>query len=232
MKRSKINAIMRDADAFIRSHGFYLPPFAYWTPEDWVLKGEEVREIVDYAMGWDITDFGLGDYEKKGLFLFTIRNGAPENLKTGRGKIYAEKIMIVNAGQVVPMHFHQAKMEDIINRGGGDLFIRLFNSNEQLQLLETNVTVSIDGVRHTFKAGETVTLSPGESITLAPFCAHSFWAAGARILVGEISSVNDDLYDNFFVEPVARFPTIEEDEPPLYLLIGDYPKYYHPEKGK
>jgi D-lyxose ketol-isomerase len=27
MKRSEINGIMREADRFIRQHGFYLPPF-------------------------------------------------------------------------------------------------------------------------------------------------------------------------------------------------------------
>ena len=75
MKRSEINAIMREADAFIRAHGFHLPPFAYWTPEDWATKGDEVREIVECGLGWDITDFGSGDYAKVGLFLFTIRNG-------------------------------------------------------------------------------------------------------------------------------------------------------------
>ena len=228
MKRSEVNAIMRDADAFIRANGFHLPPFAYWTPEEWQTKGEEVQEIVDCGLGWDITDFGLGQYEALGLLLFTIRNGRPENLKKGKGKIYAEKIMIINEGQKIPTHFHRSKTEDIINRGGGKLCLQIYNANEQNQLLDTDVTVSIDGVRHTFKAGDVVTLTPGESITLLPFCAHNFWAEDSRVLAGEVSSVNDDQSDNFFLDPVARFPTIEEDESPLYLLIGDYPTYYHP----
>ena len=42
MKRSEINAIIREADAFINGKGFCLPPFAYWTPEEWASKGEEV----------------------------------------------------------------------------------------------------------------------------------------------------------------------------------------------
>lgn len=228
MKRSEVNAIMRDADAFIRANGFHLPPFAYWTPEEWQTRGEEVQEIVDCGLGWDITDFGLGQYETLGLLLFTIRNGRLENLKKGKGKIYAEKIMIINEGQKIPTHFHRSKTEDIINRGGGKLCLQIYNANEQNQLLDTDVTVSIDGVRHTFKAGDVVTLTPGESITLLPFCAHNFWAEDSRVLAGEVSSVNDDQSDNFFIDPVARFPTIEEDEAPLFLLIGDYPTYYHP----
>lgn len=222
MKRSEINRIMRQADLFVRKRGFYLPPFAYWTPGEWATKGEEVAEIVEHGLGWDITDFGQGDYERCGLFLFTLRNGTPENLRRGQGKIYAEKIMIVGLDQITPMHFHWTKTEDIINRGGGDLSIRLYNASEGEGLAGTDVTVSLDGIRHTVEAGSTLVLSPGESITVPPFLYHSFWGAGRPVLVGEVSAVNDDQADNRFYEPVGRFPAIEEDEPPLYLLVGDY----------
>ena len=77
MKRSEMNNIMRDAVAFFDSRSFLLPPFAYWSPEDWATKGDEVREIVDRELGWDITDFGSGDYAKIGLFMFVIRNSDP-----------------------------------------------------------------------------------------------------------------------------------------------------------
>ena len=228
MKRSEINAIIRDADAFIREHGFHLPPFAYWSPAEWETRGEEVREIVQNSLGWDITDFGQGDYRSKGLFLFTIRNGAPENVRTGKGKLYAEKIMIVGVNQLTPLHFHWVKTEDIINRGGGDLVIKLYNGTPDEKLADTPVTVSIDGVEHTVAAGDNVVLHPGESITLPPYLYHKFWGEGGRVLVGEVSVVNDDKSDNRFLEPIGRFPEIEEDEPPLYLLCTDYPRYYHP----
>lgn len=228
MKRSEINAIMRDADAFIRGRGFYLPPFAYWTPEDWATKGEEVSEIVERRLGWDITDFGQGDYEKCGLFLFTLRNGTLENLNQGQGKVYAEKIMVVDVDQVTPMHFHWNKVEDIINRGGGKLVIQLYNATEDGGLADTDVTASMDGVVRTVKAGDTVVLSPGESITLPTRGYHKFWGAEGRVLVGEVSVVNDDDIDNRFHDSVGRFPEIEEDEAPLYLLVKDYDKYYQP----
>jgi len=230
VKRSEINAIMRDADAFIRGRGFYLPPFAYWTPEDWATKGEEVREIVDHQLGWDITDFGQGDYEKCGLFMFTVRNGTLENLKQGQGKVYAEKIMIVDVDQVTPMHFHWNKVEDIINRGGGKLVIQLYNATEDDGLADTDVTASMDGVVRTVKAGDTVVLDPGESITLPTRGYHKFWGAEGRVLVGEVSVVNDDDIDNRFHDSLGRFPEIEEDESPLYLLVKDYDKYYQPGK--
>jgi len=228
MKRSEINAIMREADAFIRGRGFYLPPFAYWTPQEWAAKGAEVREIVDNGLGWDITDFGSGKFNQYGLFLFTVRNGHPHNWQTLQGKLYAEKIMLVGADQMTPMHFHWSKSEDIINRGGGKLVIQLYNSTPDEDLARTEVTVSTDGVQRTVEAGGTLVLSPGESITLPSHLYHAFWGVESRVMVGEVSMVNDDRTDNRFYEPVGRFPQIEEDEPPLHLLVTDYARYYEP----
>jgi D-lyxose ketol-isomerase len=228
MKRSEINAIMRDAIAFAQKHQFYLPPFALWTAQDWASKGSEAREIVEHQLGWDITDFGQGDYGKIGLFIFTIRNGTMQNLHKGQGKVYAEKLLIVDVNQITPMHFHWSKTEDIINRGGGNLVIQLYQSTPDEKLDSGEVVVSTDGVQRRVKAGDTLTLTPGESITLVGGLYHKFWGEGSRVLVGEVSSVNDDDTDNRFYEPVGRFPEIEEDEPPLYLLVKDYTKYYHP----
>jgi D-lyxose ketol-isomerase len=226
VKRSEINVIMREADEFIRGCGFYLPPFAYWSPETWQQKGPEVSEITDNRLGWDITDFGQGDYEKIGLFMFTIRNGHSSNWKTQQGKLYAEKILIVGKDQVTPMHFHWSKMEDIINRGGGTLYIQVYNATADEDLdRESDVHLSLDGVAHVFKPGDIVELKAGESISLVQRCYHKFWADG-RTLVGEVSLVNDDNRDNRFHQEIGRFPAIEEDEAPQYLLVNDYARYY------
>jgi D-lyxose ketol-isomerase len=227
MKRSEINAIINDAESFIRKNGFFLPPFAYWTAEEWQKKGAEVREIVDNQIGWDITDFGSGDFEKVGLAIITIRNGHPDNLKGKKGKTYAEKILIVGVNQITPMHFHWTKAEDIINRGGGELVIQLYNSTPAEKLdTENDVVVQCDGVTRTVKPGGFIHLKPGESITLLSGQYHKFWAEKERVMVGEVSVVNDDRTDNRFYEPIGRFPTIEEDVPPLYLLTEDYKNYY------
>jgi D-lyxose ketol-isomerase len=226
MKRSEINEIMLNAEAFLKAHKFHLPPFADWTPQDWASKGQEVREIVDRQLGWDITDFGQGDYQKIGLFMFTMRNGTLENLEQGCGKVYAEKALIVDIDQVTPLHFHWNKTEDIINRGGGKLLVQVYNSTQEEGLADTEVTLSLDGVLHRVPAGHTVVLNPGESITIPTHLYHKFWAAEDRVLVGEVSMVNDDDVDNRFYEPVGRFPDIEEDAEPIYLLVKDYPRYY------
>jgi D-lyxose ketol-isomerase len=226
MKRSEINQLIRDALDFMGNHQFYLPPFAHWTPEMWRTKGSEARAIVQNNLGWDITDFGSGDYEHVGLFLFTLRNGHPNNWATMSGKLYAEKIMVVGVDQVTPMHFHWQKSEDIINRGGGKLMIQLYNATPDETLDDSPVTVSVDGVAHTVAAGAVLELTPGESITIPTQLYHKFWGAEARVLVGEVSMVNDDARDNRFYEPTGRFPEIDEDEAPFRLLGIDYGAYY------
>lgn len=226
MKRSKVNEILREGDAFIRSFGYILPPFADWNPPEMRARREEIRGIVDARLGWDITDYGVGDFVKKGLFLFTARNGDAAALKEGRGMLYAEKIMISRRDQISPMHRHVIKAEDIINRGGGSLCIKLHASAPDGGLdFEAPVSVPTDGIVRRFDAGGILKLSPGESVTLMPGVWHEFWGEGADVLIGEVSTVNDDLADNVFAEPIDRFSEIEEDQEPYRLLVSDYPKW-------
>ncbi len=224
MKRSEINQLLRENSEFIRKNGFHLPPFAYFTPEQWAKTGSEYDEIRNNMLGWDVTDYGNGNFKKNGLFLFTIRNGSlkDKNCK----KTYAEKLIISDEDQYSPMHFHHTKMEDIINRGGGVLVLQVYNATENNELADTDVTVNIDGCIKTVPAGTKLRLMPGESITIPQRQYHAFWAeAGSgKVLIGEVSSVNDDTTDNFFYEKMQRFTTIEEDEAPLYLLCNEYPK--------
>lgn len=226
MKRSELNQIILEAETFVRNQGFYLPPFAHWSPQEWADKGPEAAEIVECNLGWDVTDFGLGEYEKKGVLLFTIRNGTLEELSKGDGKVYCEKILVCKPEQLVLHHYHVRKTEDIINRGGGKLEIILHQADANGKFSNQDVTVKCDGIARTVPAGGKVVLEPGESITLRPYQYHQFYATGQTVLCGEVSTVNDDHNDNFFLEPVGRFPTIEEDEAPYRLLMGDYAKYY------
>lgn len=218
MKRSEINKIEEQGAEFLRTHQFYLPPWAFWRPEDWRRTREDIGEIRENMLGWDVTDFGCGDFFRRGLFLFTLRNGNPQRDK----KPYAEKIMIVEPEQETPLHFHRIKMEDIINRGGGTLILELYGSEPDGSLSEQPLEASVDGIRRKLAAGSKVVLGPGESICLEPFMYHRFWAEGGRTLVGEVSVINDDRTDNRFYENLGRFPDIEEDTEPLYLLAQDY----------
>jgi D-lyxose ketol-isomerase len=221
MLRSEVNAILAEGDAFFRSFSYTLPPFAYWSPEELVSHGRS--RIVERRLGWDVTDYGTGDFAGTGLFLFTVRNGLLSDLKAGGGMVYAEKIMISKKDQLAPMHKHAIKAEDIINRGGGKLVIELFASDDSGWLDPTaKVEVPVDGAMRTVDAGGHLSLAPGESVTLLPGVWHAFWAEGADVLIGEVSTVNDDETDNIFREPVARFTAITEDEAPTHLLVSDY----------
>lgn len=230
MKRSTINQLMQEADAFFKRHQFVLPPFAYWTPEDWSEFGDEVGEIVDNSLGWDVTDYGLDDFLNYGLIMFTLRNGSPKTGEINRGTPYAEKLAMLEVDQQHQMHFHWKKAEDIVNRAGGKLALQLYNANAENNLADTDITVYINSVRRTLPAGDIVLLNPGDSITLRPRCYHRFWAEEARVLMGEVSTVNDDSADNHFYKPFGsgRFTAIEEDEPPRYLLCTDYANYWQP----
>jgi hypothetical protein len=235
MRRSEINQIMRGGLTFLEKEmKFFLPPFAKWSPQDWKSKGDDCREIVTQQLGWDITDFGSGDFREIGLLLFTIRNGSFEELsKSSFGKTYAEKAMIVLEDQITPTHFHYQKMEDIINRGGGELVVQLWNSMPDEELdTASDVIVSVDSVKTRVKAGGTIHLTPGESICLPQRLYHKFWGRKGKgaVFVGEVSRVNDDYVDNHFHEKVGRFADIEEDVEPLYLLSGDYKQYFQPAK--
>lgn len=222
MKRSELNKIMKDAVEFIDSMKFKLPPFAFWSPGEWKTKGKEYDEIRDNMLGWDITNFGSGDFMKIGLLMFTIRNGNFDNSKYI--KPYAEKLLIVEEEQITPYHFHWSKMEDIINRGGGTLMVQVYNSRGDGGFADTRVKVSVDGRNYEVEAGSVITITPGESITLPAGQYHKFWGekGKGKILLGEVSKVNDDRLDNRFHDKVGRFPKIEEDQEPLYLLGNEY----------
>lgn len=222
MKRSEINKILLENIEFIDKMNFKLPKFAYFTPDEWEEKGHEYDEIRENMLGWDVTDYGHGDFRNIGLFLFTIRNG---NINKP-WKSYAEKLLISDEDQYSPMHFHHNKMEDIINRGGGNLIVEVYNATEDDQLADIDVTVFIDGHTEVVPAGTKIRLTPGESITLPQRQYHAFWAEKGfgKVLIGEVSMVNDDNVDNRFYETQGRFPTIEEDEAPIYLLCNEYPE--------
>jgi len=225
MKRSELNEILKQSIEFIQISSFFLPPFAYWTLEDWIKPGRDAKEIVECQLGWDITDFSSDNFEKYGLVLFTLRNGWPKKNNSVTSKNYAEKVMVVKVNQVTPLHFHWTKMEDIINRGGGHLMIQILDSDEMDRPTNKTSIVSIDGIQRKVEPNDIVELTPGESITLPPHLYHKFWGAISPVLVGEISMVNDDYTDNHFYQPADRFPKTLEDEPPLHLLVSDYTRF-------
>ena len=204
MKRSEVNANLRWAVELLDRYQFKLPRFAYWSMAEWKENREKIDTLRTVMQGWDITDFGSGKFDEIGAVLSPFRNG-----KLGQpdvGSPYAEKYLLFKEGQRLPIHYHASKTEDIINRGGGVMSIRLYN-----RLPDGGVDYESD-------------ITTGNSIRLTPFVYHTFGAkvGCGPLIVGEVSAVNDDNTDNYFAEPVSRFADIEEDEPVLYPLCNEY----------
>lgn len=227
MKRSEVNAAIEWAIGVLEKYQFKLPRFAYWSMEEWEQHKNEIGTLREVMMGWDITDFGSGDFEKIGAVLFTIRNGKPN--KPEVGSPYAEKILLFKEGQRLPIHYHVEKTEDIINRGGGNMEVRFYNSKEDGSVDEvSDVEYYSDGFRCVAKAGEPVIITTGNSIRLTPYVNHTFGArkGDGALICGEVSKINDDTSDNYFAEPTARFADIEEDEPVRYPLCNEYDRLF------
>ena len=225
MKRSTINRNLIRAMQLLETNKIALPEWGYWTLSDWMQHNEETATIISTMLGWDITDFGQGKFNELGAVLFTLRNGLLNCPNIGTP--YAEKLIILKDGQRLPLHYHVSKTEDIINRAGGILVIRLYNALADGTVdLDSSVNITMDGLTRILPAGSVIELERGKSITLRPYMYHCFWAKeGAGDLVcGEVSTVNDDRTDNFNAEPVERFSTVVEDEAIFHPLCNEYQK--------
>lgn len=160
---------------------------------------------------WDITDFGLGNFRRYGLTLINLAT-EPE---------YCEKLMYARRGQTTPCHTHARKKEDIICRMG-ELTLRLWPEKP----VSTDATapafvVPVNGAAESVRAGQPVILPAGSRVTLVPGVWHEFYPSSEECIIGEVSTANDDLHDNLFLNPdVGRFPGLEEDEPLRVRVVG------------
>lgn len=188
MKRSEINQVFRDATDCFQKNGWHLPANAKW----------------------DVTDFGLLDFNAHGLTLVNLAE-EPE---------YCEKLMYGRKDQVTPAHTHALKKEDIICRSG-ELTLQLWDGKPE-EAGKKPCTVNVCGEPRTLNSGDLLILQAGERVTLCPGTYHAFWVSSDEGVIGEVSTANDDTNDNFFVNPdIGRYPEIEEDETPEIQLISD-----------
>ena len=225
MKRSEVNSALTWAKELLQKNNMRLPRYAYWDMEKWHENKDNLETIKKVMLGWDITDFGTGKFDEIGAVLYTVRNGDMNNPEIGVP--YCEKFLLFKEGQRLPKHYHVFKTEDIINRAGGVMQLYLWNADKETgEQLETDVTYYMDGMEYTCKAGEEILVYPGDSITLAPYVAHIFGPKDGcgELIAGEVSKVNDDNTDNYFLEPTYRFSEIEEDEAILHPLCNEYAK--------
>lgn len=218
MKRSKINNIIKEAIVYLNTQKFYLPEWAYWTFDEWKKHALQCKNIFNANLGWDVFS-GADDFYKIGAVLFTIRNG-----ESVEQRPYCEKIIVLEEGQELPYHYHKDKTEDIICRSEGDLGFQISMADSQGKLKEDSIEIEVDGIYKTLGFQEELILRKGQSLTLYPLMYHRFYAKKNKILVGEVSKINDDNSDNFFLDDIKRFPVVEEDEDIVYPLVNDYAK--------
>ncbi|TDD70089.1 D-lyxose/D-mannose family sugar isomerase [Jiangella aurantiaca] len=221
MRRSQIDGAIDGARELAAAAGMPLPGFAGWTRADWLAAAltPAARPALERGLGWDVTDFGRGEFDRVGLVLCTLRNGTPAERDAGAGQTYAEKFLVAQDGQETPMHLHRRKTEDIINRGGAALVVELRPESG-----DGDVVTLVDGFERAVSAGSRVLLEPGQSIQVPAGVYHRFWADGGVVLAGEVSAVNDDVDDNIFADPFPRYPSLDEDAPARYLLVSEYAK--------
>jgi D-lyxose ketol-isomerase len=224
MKRSEINSAIKWAEELCKKHNVTLPFFAYLPADREEFAKPERETIVKTMMGWDVTDFNGGDFETLGAVLFTVRNGSVYDKV---GVPYAEKYIFLKDGkeQEIPLHYHNLKTEDIINRAGGIFCCQLAVCGEDGKPDFTKpVKVYRDGELYEAAPGEIIEITTGNSITLEPGVYHRFFAKTGcgDLLIGEVSKVNDDNIDNVFAVSRERFSQIVEDEAPYRLLVNEY----------
>lgn len=214
MKRSEINNQIEKFISFCEEVNYRLPIFSYQNPE--IINEIKVRQL-----GFDITDYGSNDFKTVGLTLFTIRNGNPSESKSIP---YCEKTMFSLPGQKTPCHYHQKKTEDIFVRVGSDLIIKIWPSGKS-KVDGIKMRVLFNGCEYReITSGKVIRISVGETVTLTPKEAHEFYGdpKGDGVLLGEVSTYNDDMGDNYFLDKVARFPKINEDDSISHYLVSDY----------
>lgn len=227
MKRSEINAAIIKAKNRLEEYKITLPMFAYWSVDDWKENWDATGRIRERMLGWDVSDFGSDDFATMGAVLFTVRNGDKNDAENKAP--YAEKYILLDdtTEQTLPFHYHIDKTEDIINRGGGVMVVEMYNKAEDgKEDREKDVVVYEDGVQHTYKPGEPIYVTPGNSITIEPYVYHRFYAQKGKgyLICGEVSKVNDDNCDNIFLYPQSRFIPVEEDEAIIHPLVNEYDK--------
>ena len=225
MKRSEINAVIKWAEDLTAKHQITLPDFARFAPDKAEMADPARKNIVETMLGWDVTDFDLGDFSKCGAVLFTVRNGSIYDDSVGTP--YAEKYIFMKDGneQEIPIHYHILKTEDIINRAGGILVVQVYMAGEDgLPDPNKDVVLYRDGVRYVAKAGELIEITNGNSITLTPYVYHRFYTKTGTgdLVIGEVSKINDDNTDNVFASPRERFCSGIEDDPIYRLFVKEY----------
>lgn len=225
MKRSHTNQALKELEDMCEKNCGYLPPFCHFTPEQRQSIDHDYDKVRNCMLDWDITDYGVGDSDILAFSLITLRN---ENraMVDNYSKVYVEKLLYLKEGQYASNHFQWYKTEDIINRVGGNVLIRIRSSlsNEENDY-EPDAAVYTASRINSASVGTQICLTPGERIHVQQYLYHAFSEEKktGSVLLGKVSMDNDDT-GNRCNPTVGRFPKIRDYEPQYRLLCNEFPK--------
>ena len=211
MLRSEINQIIKKSKSYFNKNNFFLPAWSNWPLNEWKKNINFAKIAHQSQIGWDITDFGKNNFHKEGAVLFSTKMVKRYNKLI----TYSEKLLLLMPNQKIPFHFHKKKTEDIINRCNGVLEMGLYASDSHFKRKKDSFILNIDSIPNKIKPNEKIFLHPGQSITIKPYLCHYLKSSNKNkktLIVGEVSSLNDDNTDNYFPDKNLRFTKIEEDE--------------------
>ena len=189
------------------------------------MKRSEINKAVSDAQGffkkngwtlppnprWDVTDFGLGEFLTCGLVLVNL----------AEEEEYCEKVMYALKNQVTPSHTHKQKKEDIICRTG-ILTVQLWADDPFEKQSKSRFQVKINGTNCLITSGDKLTLQAGNRVTIEPGVWHEFYPSSDECIIGEVSTANDDLNDNFFSnKEIGRYTEIVEDDTRIVKLLSE-----------
>jgi D-lyxose ketol-isomerase len=142
----------------------------------------------------EVTDFGLGDFDRQGLVLLTYVN-------TDR---YCAKELLLLPNQTCPQHRHPpvdgdpGKQETFRCRRG-EVYLHVEGAPTQAPVAQPPA-----GSQDYYGVGHEIRLLPGEQHTIAPNTWHWFQAGPEGALVSEFSSTSRDELDVFSDPGVVR----------------------------
>jgi D-lyxose ketol-isomerase len=87
----------------------------------------------------------------------------------------------------------------------------------------SKIKVLVDGETVSIAPREPLILRRGQSVTVERNIYHKFYSAegSGMVMAGEVSQVNDDNKDNYFLESVGRFSLVDEDEEAIHPLWNE-----------
>lgn len=209
MKRSEINSIIKRFESQIQTYKYN---------SKLTSKKNEINCIRCDSAKWYVNDFNFGNYNNIGMTFVDISDNS-DDLTYNQHKV--QRILFIEPGQTIPVHYHKNKTEHIYNIGNNKIYLRLCNADQNKNFEQSDVYIQYNGNKYSITAASLFTFWPGDELIIPPYCFHGFITSKENNpgVVGEISSeLSNDI--NFFDE-LEWMPNIEEDAEPYRPLITD-----------